>query len=42
MWLCGRSLNMTDYLQPINPGDDESTQVSKALLGMFAINDNIK
>jgi hypothetical protein len=33
---------MTDYAQIINPGDDEPTQVSKALLSMYAINDNIK
>lgn len=33
---------MVDYLQPLNPGDDEPTQLSKVLLDMYAINDNIK
>jgi hypothetical protein len=33
---------MADYLRSTNPVDDAPTQVSKALLRMYAINDNIK
>ncbi|KIM73329.1 hypothetical protein PILCRDRAFT_617935 [Piloderma croceum F 1598] len=33
---------MTNYLLPVRPSEDGSTQLSKSLLAMFSINDNIK
>jgi hypothetical protein len=33
---------MTNYLLPVRSSEDGSTQLSKSLLAMFSINDNIK
>jgi hypothetical protein len=49
LWLWGMQLilvkfssAMSEYLQSINPSDDEPTKVSKSLLDIFTVNDNIK